>query len=235
MYEKSRRNVGEYGDVDEGIEVDGEILESDADDILSIPLDYIPNQEAAASLGTADDDTQSFTFAGDIPRTDALNNPYIRVVHTNGIHHIAMVYCSCRGQEMAHSDIMAAGLFPTSFNRYRTVFTHAVLDDFRLSNLECKASAYQYFQKLRRQTSPMSPDTVPNLYHELRRVSRLWRWMKKLKWAGVAYGSESSLDTKPGELAIFCPACPQPGINLPDNWLADPKRYYRINRKFYAY
>jgi len=23
-----------------------------------------------------------------------------------------------------------------------------------------------------------------------------------------------------GEMAIFCPACPQPGINLPDNWQA---------------
>lgn len=24
--------------------------------------------------------------------------------------------------------------------------------------------------------------------------------------------------TAPGELAVLCPACPHPDINLPDNW-----------------
>ena len=158
------------------------------------------------------------------PIADAMNNRYLRLVDINGIHHIAIVYCTCRGMENTHSDLMAAALFPTSFSRYRTVFTHAVLDDFRLSNLECKASAYQYFQKLRRQTSPMSPDKVPDLYHELRRMSRLWRWMKKLKWSGVAHKNASITDIQPGELANFCPACPQPGINLPPDWPTDTQR-----------
>jgi hypothetical protein len=31
------------------------------------------------------------------PREDALNNHYVRVVHTNGIHHIALLSCTCRG------------------------------------------------------------------------------------------------------------------------------------------
>ena len=29
------------------------------------------------------------------PRVDALNNTYVRVLHTNGIHHLAMVTCLC--------------------------------------------------------------------------------------------------------------------------------------------
>jgi hypothetical protein len=124
-----------------------------------------------------------------------------------------------------HADMMATSFVPTSFTRYRTFFTHAVLDDFRLSNLECKASAYQYFQKLRRQTSPMSPESVPNLYHKLRRMSRLWRWMKKLKWAGMAHRPDFTIDPEPGELSNFCPACLQPWINIPDNWHLDPEGY----------
>lgn len=28
-----------------------------------------------------------------------------------------------------------------------------------------------------------------------------------------------------GNLALFCAACPQPGINLPDNWGQDTKEY----------
>jgi hypothetical protein len=38
----------------------------------------------------------------------------------------------------------------------------------------------------------------------------------------MAYRSE---DPGPRELAIFCPACPQPGVNLPDDWKDDPKRF----------
>ena len=30
---------------------------------------------------------------------------------------------------------------------------------------------------------------------------------------------------QPGELAIRCPACPQPGINLPENWQSDPETF----------
>ena len=38
-------------------------------------------------------------------------------------------------------------------------------------------------------------------------------------------GHEKKAELQPGSLAIFCPACPQPGINLPDKWNQDPKRY----------
>ncbi len=30
---------------------------------------------------------------------------------------------------------------------------------------------------------------------------------------------------EPGELAIYCPTCPQPGINIPDNWKDDSNRF----------
>lgn len=202
--------------------------DNELDDIPQFPADYMPDQSDniyAADPPVDETEMEDTTFNPHyIPKADALNNQYVRVVHTNGVHHIALVYCSCRGRENIHSDLVAAAFLPTSFARYRTVFTHAVLDDFRLSNLECKASAYQYFQKLRRQTSPMSPDTVPDLYHELRRMSRLWRWMKKLKWAGVHYNPQTTTVTNPGQLANFCPACPQPGINLSADWSIDPRR-----------
>jgi hypothetical protein len=111
----------------------------------------------------------------EVPTHDAFNNRYIRIVHMNGFHNMALLFCTCRGREVTHCDLMAAGVVPSSFQRYQTVFTHAVLDDIRLTNLECKSSAYQYFQKLCRQTAPMSPDSSPNLYNEIRRMSRIWR------------------------------------------------------------
>jgi hypothetical protein len=46
--------------------------------------------------------------------------------------------------------------------------------------------------------------------------------MRKLevsKRFGKVYGENFS----PGSFAIFCPACPQPGINLPPDWKCLPK------------
>jgi len=147
------------------------------------------------------------------------------IVHTNGVHHLPLLTCGCRGPEDVFLDLANARFVPTSFSRISTLFTAAVLDDFRLSNLECKVSAYQYWQRLSRLTRPLNPTTVSNRYKELLRMSRLWRWMKKLKWAGVGHNQQTSEQPKNGELSIFCPACPQPGINIPADWKDDPKRY----------
>lgn len=43
------------------------------------------------------------------------------------------------------------------------------------------------------------------------RVARQWRQLKLLKWNGFCHERR---DPKDGELALFCPACPQPGINV---------------------
>jgi hypothetical protein len=162
--------------------------------------------------------------SGPGPHTGA----YLRVVHSNGLHHIAMVSCHCRGDDVLPLDLFAAQLIPASLKRIKTVFTAQVLDMFRLSNLELKASAYQFYQLLRRLTRPMAPAEVDNLYREFRRMSRLWRWMKKLKWAGYAGSTKPVNEISPGELAIYCPACPQPGINIPENWKEDLQRHVNI-------
>ena len=49
--------------------------------------------------------------------------------------------------------------------------------------------------------------------------------MKKLKWAGFGHKEADPMNVTPGELGIFCPACPQPRINLPDDWKMDQNRW----------
>ena len=44
------------------------------------------------------------------------------------------------------------------------------------------------------------------------RVARQWRLLKSLKWKGFGIGD---ISPKQGDLALFCPACPQPGVNIP--------------------
>jgi len=60
------------------------------------------------------------------------------------------------------------------------------------------------------------------------RVSRAWKDLSNRKRAG--FGHDALNDPEKGELAIFYPTCPQPGINLPEDWA---KRYDRLVH-FYA-
>ena len=44
---------------------------------------------------------------------------------------------------------------------------------------------------------------------------REWRYLKMLKWSGCTRVKDGNIPTS---FAILCPACPQPGINLPEGW-----------------
>ncbi|PPR03552.1 hypothetical protein CVT24_007599 [Panaeolus cyanescens] len=145
----------------------------------------------------------------------------VRVVHTNGIHVLEMVTCSCcHNSDDQLLDLCASRLIPSSFRRFHTLFTTPLLDFVRLCNLEFMASSYQFISLLRRLTDPMTPDLVINLYHEFRRMIRVWRWVKKLHWAGYGHKTEPRQAAN-GELGNFCALCPQPGVNLPPDWEKD--------------
>jgi len=57
-------------------------------------------------------------------------------------------------------------------------------------------------------------------------TSRAWRDIIARIQAGYGHTAEGIVE--PGALAIFCPACPQPGVNLPDNWEKDERRWVII-------
>jgi hypothetical protein len=214
--------------------MDEEEYEEEVDDaFLNSIHSYLDGADADADTNApAPQGPNAEHLSPQTPRQDSLNNQYVRVVHVNGVHHIALVTCACHGAEAVHADLIYSRFVPATFSQYKTLFTVEVLDDFRISNLECKASAYQYFQKLRRLTFPTAPARTPNLYQELLRMARVWRWLKKKKWAGHGHRSGDFTKTAPGELANFCPACPQPGINLPENWKDDRNRW--VYRRFFV-
>lgn len=150
------------------------------------------------------------------PTQDPEGNKMLTVVDVSGVHHLPLVECQCAVQVKARDlHLVEIGLLPASFQDFRTAFTLKVLEDHRLENLECKTSSYQYYQKLRRMTCSAFPQVVPNRYRELRRVSRQYRNLKL--WEVFGFGHTDEEPTK-GSLALFCPACPQPEINLPEGW-----------------
>ncbi|KAG1874976.1 hypothetical protein F4604DRAFT_1880814 [Suillus subluteus] len=140
----------------------------------------------------------------------------VTIVHSSGVFTHYVLGCHCPGSNPQHLQLLRAGLFPASSTRPKTVFTFEVLDHFLIDALECKTSARSFFEKLTRLTNNAFPDTVPDQYRELMRVSRQWRDLKNRKWFGFGHDSESG--PGPGDLALFCPSCPQPGINMPLCW-----------------
>ncbi|KAJ7030787.1 hypothetical protein C8F04DRAFT_1186443 [Mycena alexandri] len=55
------------------------------------------------------------------------------------------------------------------------------------------------------------------------RMTREWRHIEMLKRAGRGHDPTGVETTQPGECALLCPACPQPGKNLPPGWEDAPK------------
>jgi len=152
------------------------------------------------------------------PTEDSLGARYLVIVDSSGIHRLSVLYCGCTGSGPEDEQLFGAQLFPATFASVATVFSFQVLKDFRADNLECKTTPYQFYQKLRRVTNASFPKAVPNRYAELRRVSRQWRQLNKRKWYGMQYDNGPR---GPGEMALFCAACPQPGVNLKPVWIED--------------
>lgn len=181
-------------------------------------------------------------FASDLPHgLPKLKSRNAKIiVDRSGVHRLEVIPCRCDSSYLIDMQYMDMGLFPSSFEQVKTAFTFGVLNDFRMDNVECKTSAYNYYNKLVRLTSNEFPQSVPvslcytnavklwtdyskDRYRELMRVSRMWRNLKYRKWHGFAHSKD--VNPGPGDLALFCVACPQPGINLPDRWEDDPEQY----------
>jgi hypothetical protein len=51
------------------------------------------------------------------------------------------------------------------------------------------------------------------------RVGRQYRNLTELATFGFGHKGTAP---RPGEMGFFCPTCPQPGVNLPDDWNKNP-------------
>ena len=89
--------------------------------------------------------------------------------------------------------------------------------------LTTKASTYDFYRALEKLTNNTGMNMPKSRYKPLFRMVLQWRHLKMLKWAGRANDPSGVDGTKTGELAIRCPSCPHPGINLPDDWTTAPE------------
>ena len=62
--------------------------------------------------------------------------------------------------------------------------------------------------------------TLQDRYAEFMRATRQWTLLRAMMQFG--FGPKWRGEPGTGDLALFCAACPQPGVNIPDDWDSDP-------------
>ncbi|KAF7307923.1 CxC2 domain-containing protein [Mycena kentingensis (nom. inval.)] len=144
------------------------------------------------------------------------------ILHRNGIHHVAVDFCACHlRQDPYHVQLLRYGWYPATPTNPRTAATFQCLATFHALSVKGKITAYDYYGTLEHLTdgSGLKPT---DRYKPFLRMVRQWRHLFALKRAGRGHADDGVAATQLGELALRCPACPRPDVNLPPNWQAAP-------------
>ncbi|KAJ7346456.1 hypothetical protein DFH08DRAFT_700973 [Mycena albidolilacea] len=141
------------------------------------------------------------------------------VLHDNGIHSVHVDFCGCDSQRRnePYIQLLQGGWYPATDERPQTAATFLMLDKFHVNTLQAKTTAYDFYTVLERLTDNMGIKP-PNRYQIFLWMVRQWRHLLMLKHAGRGHDLSGVWGTHPGELAVDCPVCPNPKINLPEGW-----------------
>ncbi|KZS99651.1 uncharacterized protein LAESUDRAFT_765307 [Laetiporus sulphureus 93-53] len=92
-------------------------------------------------------------------------------------------------------------------------------------------SGFHFYAVLERRTDNTSMNPPPGRYSAFMQMMHQWRHLKLIKHVGRGHDPDGISATPPGGCTVLCPACPQPGKNLPKDYeQAPPERtwLYRL-------
>ncbi|KAL0574972.1 hypothetical protein V5O48_006988 [Marasmius crinis-equi] len=158
------------------------------------------------------------------------------IVDVDSIQDVNLSFCMCRRSSTvgdSWQQLIRARLYPGTVDTPATAFTFRCLTAFHNFTLQGKMSAYDFYHGLEMLTDAVGLGLVKDRYDSFVRVVRQWRFLKLLKRAGVGNVEDPDLDVlDPGSLAIRCPACPIPGVNMPKTLESIPPDERYLYRKF---
>ncbi|KAJ7481074.1 hypothetical protein B0H11DRAFT_1724414, partial [Mycena galericulata] len=144
------------------------------------------------------------------------------VINVNGFHPVAVDFCGCANEGTAgdrRQQVLRRSWFPATHKEPQTCATFGALETFHIMTLQGKVTTYDFYSGLEKLTDNTGLVKIKDRYKSFMRMMREWRHLKMLKRAGRGNDSKRTVaETAPGELAVLCPACPQPGVNLPQDW-----------------
>ncbi|KAG2145301.1 uncharacterized protein EDB93DRAFT_1241161 [Suillus bovinus] len=168
------------------------------------------------------------------------------MIHTNAIHRVNIDFCGCHQQVSHRQQLLCCEWYPATPHFPQSACTRRVLEFFLILAWSSKLSGYEFYTSLERLTDNTGLNVPKSRYKEFMRIVRQFHHIKLMKRAGRGNITGGIYDTEPGALAIKCPACPQPGVNLPEDWdkvegsmnIADPGLHtglaYFVPDKFYT-
>ncbi|KAM6504124.1 hypothetical protein JOM56_001067 [Amanita muscaria] len=152
----------------------------------------------------------------------AFNNEFV-IIDSHGIHSVCLQYCNCHRAVSRLVQLLRLRLFPATVVDPKTAATFCLLEAFQLLSFTSKVSAFEFYQSISRQSDNTGTCSPPDRYRAFMRIVREWRHIRLLKRMGRGHDPAGVAGTREGECAILCPACPQPGKNLPDGWQEAPE------------
>lgn len=147
----------------------------------------------------------------------------LRIIHTTGIHDVAIGYCACSREIPRDVQLLRRGLYPATQQLVRTCVTFPLLKLLHLFALNGKVSTYDMYRSIERLSNNTGVNMPRSRYRPTMQCLNQWRHLKALKRAGRGHDETGATGTADGQLAILCPSCPHPSINLPIGWESAPK------------
>ncbi|KAJ7429283.1 hypothetical protein B0H11DRAFT_2266310 [Mycena galericulata] len=144
------------------------------------------------------------------------------VLNWNGLHNVAVDFCGCSNSHLAgapRQQLLRMSWYPSTHAEPQTAATFRLLEMFHIMTLQGKVTTYDFYSGLEKLTDNTGMAKMKDRYKSFMRMMREWRHLVMLKRGGRGNdGTRRVAETTPGELAVTCPACPQPGVNLPEDW-----------------
>ncbi|KAJ7149782.1 hypothetical protein C8R43DRAFT_887865 [Mycena crocata] len=156
------------------------------------------------------------------------------IVDTYAIHEVGLDFCNCDQAQPHDIQLLRARLYPSTSKIPRTASTFRVLRKYHIHALESKSSCSEFYNAIARETDNTGTVPMQDRYDEFMRMTREWRHLQMLKRAGRGHAASGVDGTSDGECALLCPACPQPGKNLPAEWKTVPKEKRYLYALFLA-
>ncbi|KAF9461409.1 hypothetical protein BDZ94DRAFT_1221539 [Collybia nuda] len=156
------------------------------------------------------------------------NDDFI-IIDGRGIHSVGLDYCGCGTlSQTRFVQLLRYRLYPATTTNPKTAATFRCLESYELLSYESKVSSFEYYHALVRLTDNTGTHPPKNRYPKFLLMIRQWRYLKMLKRSARGHDPiKPATATNQGECALLCPACPQPGKNLPSDWKELPE-----NKKF---
>ncbi|KAL1948716.1 hypothetical protein VTO73DRAFT_10522 [Trametes versicolor] len=152
----------------------------------------------------------------------AFNDDFV-LLDMSGVVEVGVDFCGCTRALPHYTQLLRTRWYPATSINPKTAATLQVLEHFQLLSAYSKLSGWEFYTSLVRRTENTGVSPPKDRYHAFMRIVREWRYLKSLKRAGGRHDAGGPSERELGSCAVLCPACPQPGKNLPDGWESAPE------------